>query len=209
MLISYLLLFTTLFLLNIKKIYTGIVLLAVQSLLIAINILLYGLPHANWHLFILVFLVIVFKVVLVPFILHQTMIKINIKREAEKLVSRTTAFLLGLALLISSSVVAERLSVNLPLINRDEVSVALGMILIGAFTMIVHKKAIMQGVGLITIENGVFVFSLALTNGIPFMVEFGIFFDLLILVVIIGIFSYRIHSTFASLNIDKLQNLRG
>ena len=46
--------------------------------------------------------------------------------------------------------------------------------------MIYDKKALMQGVGLITIENGLFLVALSISYGMPMMVEFGIFFDMLV-----------------------------
>lgn len=209
MLISYILLFSTVYLLLIRNIYTGIVLLSMQSFLLAFKVIEMGLEQAEPHLYWVAFLTIGVKALLIPYILHITMFKNKINRDVERWMNRTNAFLFGIALLLTSSVVADRMDLPLSVSGQEMIEVALGMLLMGAYLMIIHKKAIMQGIGLITLENGIFLFSLAITNGIPFMIELGIFFDLLISVVIIGIFSHRIHHTFASLNTDKLQNLKG
>ncbi|PHJ39669.1 hypothetical protein P378_02560 [Desulforamulus profundi] len=67
----------------------------------------------------------------------------------------------------------------------------------------------MQGVGLITIENGIFLIAESIAYGMPLVVEFGIFFDLLVSVIVIGILLFRIHSTFDSLNTENMQKLKG
>ena len=83
------------------------------------------------------------------------------------------------------------------------------MIFLGTFIMIDHKKAIMQGVGLITIENGIFLIAESIAYGMPMVVEFGVFFDLLVSVVVIGILMFRIYSTFDSLSTENMQKLKG
>ncbi|GAA3315773.1 hypothetical protein GCM10020331_011420 [Ectobacillus funiculus] len=67
----------------------------------------------------------------------------------------------------------------------------------------------MQGVGLITIENGLFLVAGSISYGMPLMVEIGIFFDLMVTVIVIGILSFRIHSTFDSLNTEKDAEFEG
>ena len=58
-------------------------------------------------------------------------------------------------------------------------------------------------------ENGVYLAALVATLGLPVAVELGVFFDLLIGVLFLGVFAYRINQTFDSLNIDRLRALRG
>ena len=67
----------------------------------------------------------------------------------------------------------------------------------------------MQGIGVIVIENGLFLLTQAISYGMPLAVELGIFFYLFVDVVIIASLSFRIHSVFHSLNTEKMQDLRG
>ena len=64
-------------------------------------------------------------------------------------------------------------------------------------------------VALLTAENGLFLAAIALTYGMPLIVEVGIFFDVLVGVMILGILSYRIAETFESMDTSKLRRLRG
>jgi hydrogenase-4 component E len=58
-------------------------------------------------------------------------------------------------------------------------------------------------------ENGVYVAALVATLGLPIAVELGVFFDLLVGVLLLGVFAYRINQTFDSINTDRLRALRG
>ena len=87
-------------------------------------------------------------------------------------------------------------------------SVSIAMMLIGLFIMMTRKKAITQIVGLLTMENGVFLSGLSITYGMPMIVEVGIFFDILVAVLILGVFIFRINRTFESISIDSLRSLR-
>jgi hydrogenase-4 component E len=87
-------------------------------------------------------------------------------------------------------------------------SVSIAVMLIGLFIMMTRKKALTQIVGLLTIENGVFLSGLSITYGMPLIVEVGIFFDILVAALILGVFVFRINQTFDSINVDALRRLK-
>jgi hydrogenase-4 component E len=63
---------------------------------------------------------------------------------------------------------------------------------------------------LLAVENGVMLAAVALTTyGMPLVVELGIFFDLMVAVMVLGILVYRIRESFASMDTDKLNQLKG
>jgi len=74
--------------------------------------------------------------------------------------------------------------------------------------MISRKKAITQIMGLLTMENGLFLAAISVTYGMPLIVELGIFFDILMAVLIMGLFAFRINRTFASVDTTILRRLR-
>ena len=75
--------------------------------------------------------------------------------------------------------------------------------------MITRKHAIDQIIGFLTIENGLFVTALFATHGMPFIIDLGIFVDLLTGVLVMGLMAFKINENFDSTNINKLKNLRG
>ena len=95
-------------------------------------------------------------------------------------------------------------------LGNNTLAVAITLVLTGFFLMINRRKAITQVLALLTVENGVMLAAVALTTyGMPLVVELGIFFDVLVAVMILGILVYRIRETFASMDISKLSQLKG
>ena len=81
--------------------------------------------------------------------------------------------------------------------------------LVGMFLMIVRRKALSQVIALVTIENGIALAALVATAGMPLAVELGLAFDLIVGVVLMGVFAGRISQTFRTTNVDRLRNLKG
>jgi len=64
-------------------------------------------------------------------------------------------------------------------------------------------------VGFLVIENGLFITAMFSTHGMPFIVDMGIFIDLITAVMVMGIMVLNINEKFDSTDINKLKNLRG
>jgi hydrogenase-4 component E len=75
--------------------------------------------------------------------------------------------------------------------------------------MLNRRKALTQVLGLLSMENGLFLAAISLTYGMPLVVEIGIFFDVLVAAMVLGILVYRIGETFDSTDVSKLRRLRG
>ena len=87
-------------------------------------------------------------------------------------------------------------------------AVAIALFLIGFFSMVNRRKALTQVLGLLSLENGLFLAAISLTYGVPLVVEIGILFDVLIAVMVLGILVFRIRETFDSMDVSKLRKLR-
>jgi hydrogenase-4 component E len=79
---------------------------------------------------------------------------------------------------------------------------------IGLFVLVNRRTVLSQVVGLLIIENGLFLFAMALTHGVSLLIEIGIFVDILVGILISSILLFRISRTFDSLDVGKLENLR-
>ena len=106
-------------------------------------------------------------------------------------------------------------SVAKPILEAQQVSslavfrvlpVSIAVMMIGLFIMIARKQAVSQIVGLLTMENGVFLSGLSITYGMPLIVEIGIFFDIFVAVLILGVFVFRINQTFDTISIDTIRS---
>ena len=75
--------------------------------------------------------------------------------------------------------------------------------------MISRKWALGQMIGFLVIENGIFVTAMFSTHGVPFIVDIGIFIDMITAILIMGVMVMQINEKFESININKLRNLKG
>jgi hydrogenase-4 component E len=94
-------------------------------------------------------------------------------------------------------------------LGHNTLAVAISVFLIGFFMMINRRKALTQVLALLTLENGIFLAATCLTYGMPLIVELGVFFDVLVAVLVLGILVYRIRESFESMDVSKLRRLRG
>ncbi|CCQ93001.1 putative Hydrogenase, membrane subunit 2-like protein [[Clostridium] ultunense Esp] len=200
---------STLLTLLIRKVADTVGVVAFQSFILSITAGVMWFRTGVADLLVAALLTLGVKALLIPFILYYTIRKLKIKKEVERYTSKSVTLMIGLALAVLGYYVTARLDLPGTALGKIFLPVSVIMIFLGTLIMINYKKAIMQGVGLITIENGLFLVSQSLSYGMPLMIELGIFFDMLVMVVIIGILSTRIQSTFDSLNTDRLTRLKG
>ncbi len=74
--------------------------------------------------------------------------------------------------------------------------------------MITRAKAVPQVIGFLSMENGLFFAATSATYGMPMVVELGIALDVLIGVLILGVFMFQIREQFDSLDIRHLEKLK-
>jgi len=94
-------------------------------------------------------------------------------------------------------------------VGHHLIGVALSTLLIGLFLMVTRKKAITQILALLTLENAIFLVALGITAGMPLVVELGIFFDVIVAVLVLGVLVRRIVDRFESMDISRLSKLKG
>ncbi len=190
---------------------TNIRAFGVQSfLLAAIAATIAHFNHAP-HIYIVAALTLVFKAVLLPVVLERLVTKIEIHQEIEPFVNVPVSVIVSGLLTLLAYVVAE--SFHRPEeasgLGHNTLAVAIALFLIGFFMMVNRRKALTQVLALLCLENGLFLAAISLTYGMPLIVEAGIFFDVLVATLLLGILIYRIRETFDSMDVSRLSRLRG
>lgn len=183
-------------------------LFAFHSLFLALLALVVSLYTGNTHILIMCVLTLVLKVIAIPKFLNYTMEKINMEKEVEPLVGIPGTLLMSLMLILVGYLVTEPMLDSLETVGRNCLAISLSIVFIGMLMMITRRKALTESIGLLLMENGLFLGAMTISYGMPMIVEFGVFFDVIIAVVIIGIFAYRINSTFNSIDTSFLRRLR-
>ena len=186
-------------------------LFGIQSFLLGLVALLVVIGYGETHILIAAVLTIVVKAAVIPISLNKIINKIKVHKEVDLTINITTSLLVCALLVILADSVgrpileAERMS-GLPVSRVLPISIA--MMMIGMFIMIARKQAVSQIVGLLTMENGLFLSGISITYGMPLIVEVGIFFDIFVAVLIMGVFVFRINQTFDTISIDTIRRLR-
>ncbi|MFC6604038.1 hydrogenase [Ectobacillus funiculus] len=201
--IAMALLVSTFMLFQIRKISDSVRILAFQSLILSLVAAWMWLETGISHLLTVAILTLSVKTIVIPYILQYTIKKVGMEQKVERFMSKYISSFIALVLSVAGFYFTSHLHLPGTEHGKAFLPVSIILIFLGTFIMIDHKKAIMQGVGLITIENGLFLVAGSISYGMPLMVEIGIFFDLMVTVIVIGILSFRIHSTFDSLNTER------
>ena len=192
-----------------RRLETAIWLLVAQGVLLAATAGTIGVATGALHVYAAAALTVAIKVVVIPAILFRVLRAVRIRREVELALSTRAALLIALAGVLVAYRAAGALALPGAVPSQHALPVAVSLMLIGLGLMIGRKKALSQIAGLIIMENGVYLAALVATFGLPLAVELGVFFDLLIGVLLLGVFAYRINQTFDTLDTDRLQALRG
>ena len=187
---------------------TNIRLFAMQSLLLAIIALVLGWVYGAWHVLLLSVLTVAGKVLLLPWRLERLVRQIKIEQEIRPFVNMPASMLICGALTVLAYVIARPLT-SLERLGSNTLAVAIALLLTGFFLMINRRKAVTQVLALLTMENGVMLAAIALTSyGMPLVVEIGVFFDVVVAVMVLAILFFRIRETFESMDVSKLNELK-
>jgi len=153
-------------------------------------------------------LTLVLKVFLIPWMLHRMIRKLNVRWDVETLLNIPTTMLVGIALVIFSFSLALPVSRLSDSIAGGSLGIALACVFSSFMMMITRSKAIPQVIGFLSMENGLLFAATTVTNGMPMIVEFGIALDVLVGVLILGVFMFQIREKFDSLDISNLETLK-
>ncbi len=103
-------------------------------------------------------------------------------------------------------------SYTLPLAEEHQhlllVPASLSTVWTGFLMLTTRRKAIMQVLGYLLLENGIFLFGLLLLEAMPFLVEAGVLLDLFTGVFVMGIIIHHISRSFTSISTEHLSELK-
>jgi hydrogenase-4 component E len=180
---------------------------AAQGILLGI-LALFVHPDIGLRGVLLVCLTIALKGFVIPKFLVHAMREANIQHEVKPVVGYMSSLLLGalgtgLALVFSYS---------LPLATDHKhsllVPASLSTVWTGFLMLTTRRKAIMQVLGYLLLENGIFLFGLLLLEAMPFLVEAGVLLDLFTGVFVMGIIIHHISREFTSISTEYLSELK-
>ena len=191
-----------------RRVIQLIDLFALQGFTLFLSTLIMALKTWQTHLYYSAGLTLMLKALLLPWILHRLVRKLQVKGEVEALINIPTTMLVGIVLVVIAFNVALPISNLSSSIARGMLGIALAAVMLAFLMMITRRKAITQVVGFLAMENGLFLAATSATYGMPMVVELGIALDVLVGVIILGVFFFQIRDQFDSLDIHHMEKLK-
>ncbi len=181
---------------------------ALQSFVLALLSILIALYSASLELLGVGVALVIVKVVIIPRVLNRAVAKIGLDRVAAPYLGSAPALIICGVLTILAFYVMTPITASNPLPTADAIPLAFAGVLIGFFIMVNRRRAVTQILGFLMLENGIFLLALLATYGVPFIVEMGVFLDVLVAVLIMEVFVYRIKDNFDSIDVGELGKLK-
>ncbi|MCM1567179.1 MAG: hydrogenase [Dehalobacter sp.] len=211
--LSVLILLSSFVLMANKRISSYIKSFRIQSMLIALAAGVMGvrslLDEGRWDILIVCILIVVLKVIYIPGLLNRTYASVRYRVEKDFILNIPILVLVCCGLVVFSYFTLASIDGSSQGMSNMQLVNSISVIWIGLFFMISRKKALGQIIGFLVIENGLYITAMLATQGMPFIVDLGIFIDLVTFVLIMGMLTFRINDQFDSIDTDQLNNLKG
>jgi len=191
-----------------RRVVSLIDLFVAQGFVLALSTAVVAYTTNQPHLYQSTALTLVLKVALLPWILHRLVRKLDVRWEFEGLINIPTTMLIGIVLVVFSFNLALPISQLASTVTRSTLGIALASIMLSFLMMITRRKAIPQVIGFLSMENGLFFAATSATYGMPMVVELGVALDVLVGMLILGVFFFQIREQFDSLDLAHFENVR-
>jgi len=191
-----------------RRVVTLVNLLAFQGALLCGATLLLAWRTGQNHLYLSALLTLALKVAFLPWLLHRLIRRLGVYWDSEPLINISSVMLLGLLVVIFSFGLAQPIAALASTATRNGIGIAIAVVLLSFLTMITRRKAMSQVVGFLSMENGLFFGAMSATYGMPMIIELGVALDVLVAMLVLGVFFFQIREQFDSLDLHHLESLK-
>jgi len=185
---------------------------AAQSWLIALLSAAVGYYGGFRELYAIALLTALFRGLVLPWLVLRILNRLEVSRELHPILQPSTSLLIGAVAVVFALIVASRLASALGVDSNIVVlalTVMLSMKLIGFLILALRREAISQILGIMLLENGIFLGSQILVPGMPMLIELVLLFDLLVAVACFGVLVRYLIAHVGSTSSRELQRLSG
>jgi len=147
------------------------------------------------------------KALFIPWMLLRMKRRLDLEREVGNLSHPILVTLGGAALVVFSYWVVLPIEEVQLAATRNIIAVSLAVVLLGMMVMVVRSQVVVQVIGFMSMENGVFMAAVSTTQGVPLVVELGVAFDVMVAAVLFGVFFLHIRESVDSFDVDRLNRL--
>lgn len=205
--LAALVLFASFVLISQSRLVSAVHAFAWQGVLLAAVTSVVAATSESHHLYFSAALTLVLKAMVIPWMLHRLVRRLELDRHVDLLRRPTLVLMAAVALVIFSywlvlPIVEEEL-----VFTRNIVAISLAVVLIGLLMIVFRQQAVAQVLGFMSMENGLFLAAVSATGGMPLVVELGVAFDVLVAMVLFGVFFLHIQESIDTLDVDRLNRL--
>jgi len=180
-----------------------------QSFFLFLLALSAAIKEGNPQVYIVAGLLFLLKVIAIPILLLRIVKKIKTGDNLGLFINSQLSLIIALVFTYFAWIFATVLAPQGVPAQHIILMVAFTVAFSGLLLMMFRMKALAQIIGLLVMENGIFLFALSVSGGMPFFVEIAVFFDVFVSVIILGVFVYRINKLFTHIDVNKLSRLKG
>jgi hydrogenase-4 component E len=190
------------------RLYALLNVLALHAGVLALSVAWQAYIQDAPHLYITAAIALGLKAILIPWALRRIVFRLGIHREIETVVG------IGLTMLAGMALVALSLEVMLPVtahadpVTREDLALALSVVLIGLLIMVTRRNAVSQVVGFLSLDNGIILAATG-ARGMPLVVEISVAFSVLVALIVVGVFLFRIRERFDTVDVGALEHFGG
>ncbi len=181
---------------------------ALHALVVSLSVAWQAHIQSAPHLYITAAIALVVKAIVIPVALHRIIVRLGIHRTIEPVGSIGQTMLAGIGLVALSIMVMLPIAAQAGTLTREDLAFSLSVILLGLLMMISRRNAVSQVIGFMSIENGLILAATA-AQGMPLVVEISVAFSIIIALIVVGIFLFRIRERFDTMDVHALGRFRG
>ncbi len=191
-----------------RRVVSLVDLFAAQGFVLALSTAVVAYTTSQPHLYQSAVLTLLLKVLVLPWLLYRLVRRLDVLWEFEGLINIPTTMLIGIVLVVFAFNLALPISQLANTVTRATLGIAMASVMLSFLMMITRRKAIPQVIGFLSMENGLFFAATSATYGMPMVVELGIALDVLVGMLILGVFFFQIREQFDSLDLKHLEKLK-
>ncbi|WP_026790266.1 hydrogenase-4 component E [Pleomorphomonas oryzae] len=180
---------------------------AAHAVVLSLSVAWQAYVQSAPHLFVTAAIALILKAIIIPVALHHMVLRLGVHRDIETVGGIGPTMLMGIGLVALSMVVMLPAAAEADPIAREDLALALSVILLGLLMMVTRQNAISQIVGFMSLENGL-VLAATGARGMPLVVEISVAFSVLVAFIVIGVFLFRIRERFDTIDTQALDDFR-
>ena len=181
---------------------------AAQAAVLAAAAAWQGWVQHSAHLYVTALIALGAKGIAIPLALTNIVRRLRIHRSVDAALGVFPSMALGVALAALSILVVVPNTIESETLTREDLALALSVVLLGLLMMITRRSALTQVIGFMSMENGLILAAVGLP-GMPLVVELSVAVLVMLAFVVFGVFFFRIRERFESLDVSHLDRVGG